>query len=412
MTHEVDVGSLYRESFGRAVGVLARTFRDLDLAEEAVQDAFTTALSSWPRDGVPAAPVAWIIAVARNRGIDIVRRRARAGEREREAEEVRRMLEEPEVPVSEDAAIVDERLRLLFVCCHPVIPVEQQLALTLRLVAGLTVEEIARAFLTSEPTIAQRLVRAKKRLRESAVTLDTPYHDQLPDRLGAVLSCIYQLFTEGHSATSAQSGVRDDLALEAIRLARLVRALMPDEPEATGLLALLLLTHARRRARFDETGELIALEDHDRARYDGALAFEGTRLVRTTLNGPAGRYTIEAAISALHTAAPSFAATDWTAIVTLYDRLLTVAASPVNEVARAVAVSFADGPDAGLAALDELAGTGRLTDHSILHAARADVHRRAGSDRLAASAYRLAIVATRNPRERAFLTKRLASLLG
>jgi RNA polymerase sigma-70 factor (ECF subfamily) len=400
-----DVDRLYREWFGRAVGILGRTFRDLDLAEEAVQDAFTAALTRWERDGIPAEPGAWIVTAARNRAIDVIRRRAVGGERERQAFET---AEEP--PEEDPGGIADERLRLLFVCCHPSLPREAQLALTLRLVAGLTVDEIARAFLTTGPTIAQRLVRAKRRVRDEDLSFRVPDDHELTDRLEVVLAVLYQLYTEGHTTTAGEDGVRDTLSLEAIRLARLLVELMPDEPDAQGLLALLVTTQARRPARLDAAGALVALEDHDRSQYDRALATEGDHLVREALRRRAGPYALQAAISALHTGASSFAETDWPQIVSLYDRLCAVAPSPVTEIARAVAVSYAYGPSVALAFLDAIGERGGLADHAPLHAARADLHRRMGNAALAASAYRLAIVSTRNPLERAFLATRLASV--
>ena len=397
-----DVEQLYRAWFGRAVGVLARTFRDLDLAEEAVQDAFAIAIGRWRRDGVPAEPGAWIIATARNRAIDVIRRRSVGDEREREAYEPAEESSEEE-PVG----IADERLRLLFVCCHPSLPREAQLALTLRLVAGLTVDEIARAFLTTGPTIAQRLVRAKRRVREDGLSFRVPDDHELTDRLDVVLAVLYQLYTEGHTTTAGEDGVRDALSREAIRLGRLLVALMPDEPDAQALLALMVTTQARRHARLDAAGALVALEDHDRTTYDAALAAEGDHLIRESLRRRAGPYALQAAISGLHTGAPSFEETDWPQIVSLYDRLCATAPSPVSEIARAVAVSYAYGPSVALAFLDAIGERGGLADHAPLHAARADIHRRLGNTALAAIAYRLAIVSTRNPLERAFLLKRL-----
>jgi RNA polymerase sigma-70 factor, ECF subfamily len=402
-----DVDRLYREWFGRAVGAVARRFRDLDLAEEAVQDAFTTALVRWRRDGVPADPGGWIIRTASNRAVDLVRRRRVGTDRERDAASLA-LLTRPDPKVTPDSAIHDERLRVLFTCCHPALPDELRLPLTLRLVCGLTVPEIARGLVLAEPAVAQRLVRGKRRVRETGIALEVPPDHALPDRLPAVLHAIYLLYTEGHTATDADTAVRRDLCDEAVRLARLLVQLMPDEAEAKGLLALLLVTDARTSARHDSDGRLIPLEDHDRSRYDAALLEEGDRLVREALVAGGRRYAVEAAIAALHTGALTFDETDWRQIVGLYDVLQRTAPSPVVELNRAVAVGMADGPEAALPLLQSIAAEGRLDRFAPLHAALADTLRRLGREREARDEYLRASGLTENPAERAYLLERAA----
>jgi RNA polymerase sigma-70 factor (ECF subfamily) len=400
------IGWLYREWFGRAVGVLARSVGDLDLAEESVQDAFATALARWPRDGVPGDPGAWIIRTARNRAIDRLRRRRVATERERQAvelEALRRAIE-PE----RDSTIPDERLALMFACCHPSLAPEASVALTLRLVAGLTVEEIARALLVTPPAIAQRLVRAKRTLREGRVSMDVPADPELPDRLGSVLAVVYLVFNEGYAATGGEQSVRAELCREAIRLARVLARLMPDESEARGLLALCLATDARRAARYGADGRYVTLEEHDRALYDAAKAAQADELVRGTLAQGPGPYALQAAISSLHTLAPTYAETDWEQIAALYGLLARSDPSPVIALNRAVAISLADGPEAALRLLAELEG--RLDDYAPFHAACADVHRRLGDDAAAGAAYERALALTGNPGEREFLARRLDDL--
>ena len=400
------IGWLYREWFGRAVGVLARSVGDLDLAEESVQDAFATALERWPRDGLPDDPGAWIIRAARNRAIDRLRRRRMAGERERQAvelEALRRAIE-PE----RDSSIPDERLGLMFACCHPSLAPEAGVALTLRLVAGLEVEEIARALLATPPAIAQRLVRAKRTLRESRVSVDVPADHELPERLGAVLAVVYLVFNEGYSATAGDHPVRADLCAEAIRLARVLARLMPDETEVRGLLALCLATDARRAARYDGAGRYVPLEEHDRSLYDPDAVAEADELVRGTLAQGPGPYSLEAAISCLHALAPTYADTDWEQIAALYALLLRSDPSPVVALNRAVAVSLAESPEAALPLLDELAG--RLAEYAPFHAACADVRRRGGDAGGARAAYERALELTANDGERGFLRRRLAEL--
>jgi RNA polymerase sigma-70 factor, ECF subfamily len=400
------IGWLYREWFGRAVGVLARSVGDLDLAEECVQDAFATALERWPRDGLPDDPGAWIIRAARNRAIDRLRRRRMATERERQAvelEALRRAIE-PE----RDSTIPDERLGLMFACCHPSLAPEAGVALTLRLVGGLTVEEIARALLSTPPAISQRLVRAKRTLREGGVSVDVPADYELPERLGAVLAVVYLVFNEGHAATAGDLPVRGELCTEAIRLARVLAGLMPDESEARGLLALCLATDARRAARYDADGRYVSLEDHDRSLYDDASAAEADELVRGTLAQGPGPYALEAAIASLHTLAPSFPETDWDQIAALYALLERSDPSPVVALNRALAVTYAESPEAALSLLEDLAG--QLSDYSSFYAALADVQRRCGDLTSARVAYARALELTGNPGEREFLERRVEQL--
>ena len=400
------IGWLYREWFGRAVGVLARSVGDLDLAEEAVQDAFATAVERWPRDGLPDDPGAWIIRTARNRAIDRLRRRRMATERERQAvelEALRRAIE-PE----RDSTIPDERLGLMFACCHPSLAPEASVALTLRLVAGLTVEEIARALLTTPPAISQRLVRAKRALREGRVSMDVPADPELPERLGSVLAVVYLVFSEGSAPTGGEQAMRAELCSEAIRLARVLAGLMPDESEARGLLALCLATDARRGARYDAGGRYVTLEEHDRTHYDAAEAAEADELVRGTLAQGPGPSALEAAISSLHTLAPTYAETDWEQIAALYDLLARSDPSPVIALNRALAVSFAEEPEAALPLLAALEAS--LADYAPFHAACADVQRRLGDDAAAREAYERALALTGNPGEREFLARRLRDL--
>ena len=400
------IGWLYREWFGRAVGVLARSVGDLDLAEEAVQDAFATAVERWPRDGLPDDPGAWIIRTARNRAIDRLRRRRLATERERQAvelEALRRAIE-PE----RDSTIPDERLGLMFACCHPSLAPEASVALTLRLVAGLTIEEIARALLTTPPAISQRLVRAKRTLREGRVSMDVPADPELPERLGSVLAVVYLVFNEGYAATAGEQSIRAELCAEAIRLARVLARLMPDESEARGLLALCLATDARRGARYDARGRYVTLEEHDRSLYDMAEAAEADELVRGTLAQGPGPYALEAAVSCLHALAPTYDETDWEQIAALYALLARSDPSPVIALNRALAVSFAEGPDAALPLLAELEDG--LAGYAPFHAACADVQRRLGDAAAARDAYEQALALTGNPGEREFLARRLGDL--
>ncbi len=400
------IGWLYREWFGRAVGVLARSVGDLDLAEEVVQDAFATAVERWRRDGLPDDPGAWIIRTARNRAIDRLRRRRMATERERQAvelEALRRAIEP-----DRDSSIRDERLGLMFACCHPSLAPEASVALTLRLVAGLTVEEIARALISTPPAVAQRLVRAKRTLREGRVSVDVPPDHELPERLGAVLAVVYLVFNEGYSATAGEQAVRIELCAEAIRLARVLVRLMPDETEARALLALCLATDARRAARYDSAGRYVPLEDQDRSLYDAAEISEADALVRGALGEGPGPYALQAAVASLHSLAPSWADTDWKQIAAFYALLARSDPSPVVALNRAVAVSFAEDPESALPLLEVLRQ--RLTEYAPFHAACADVQRRLGNEAAAHSAYERALELTTNPGEREFLARRAAEL--
>ena len=400
------IGWLYREWFGRAVGVLARSVGDLDLAEEVVQDAFATAVERWPRDGLPDDPGAWIIRTARNRAIDRLRRRRMATERERQAvelEALRRAIE-PE----RDSSIRDERLGLMFACCHPSLAPEASVALTLRLVAGLTVEEIARALLSTPPAISQRLVRAKRTLREGRVSVDVPPDYELPERLGAVLAVVYLVFNEGYSATAGEQPVRGELCAEAIRLARVLARLMPDETEARALLALCLATDARRAARYDGAGRYVTLEEQDRSLYDAASIAEADSLVRSALAEGPGPYALQAAVASLHSLAPTYADTDWEQIAAVYALLARSDPSPVIALNRAMAISFAEDPERALSLLEALAG--QLDGYAPFHAALADMQRRLGDVPAARSAYERALELTDNPGESAFLRRRLGEV--
>ena len=393
---------MFREHYGRAVAVLVRLLGDIDAAEEAVQDAFLTAVQRWPVDGVPPSPAGWIITTARNRAIDRLRRESTRADRHAQAA----LLQADDGPV-EVGALQDDRLRLIFTCCHPSLSTAAQVALTLRLLGGLTTAQVAAAFLVPEPTMAQRLVRAKGKIRDARIPYRVPSEAELPDQLRAVLAVVYLIFTEGHSASSGDRFVREDLCTEAIRLGRLLRQLMPDEPEVAGLLALMLLTDARRPARLGTHGELVLLADQDRVLWDRSLIAEGQDLVRECLrrNHP-GPYQIQAAINAVHSDAASTADTDWAQIVALYDQLMAVAPSPVVSLHRAVAVAEVSGPAAGLALVDGL----DLTRHHLFHAIRADLLRRLGRPADARAAYDAAIALAGNDADRAFLLQRRAAL--
>ena len=393
-----DIERVFRAEYGRAVAVLARVFGDIDIAEDAVQDAFAEAARRWPQDGRPPSPAGWIITTARNRAIDRLRREAaRPGKHAQAA--LLRAGEEP----AEEGLVRDDRLRLMFTCCHPALGSAARVALTLRLLGGLTTAEIAHAFLVPEPTMAQRLVRAKAKIRDAGIPYRVPAEADLPERLAAVLAVVYLIFNEGYTASSGDRLARADLGAEAIRLGRLLARLMPDEPEVTGLLALMLLTESRRPARAGPDGSLVLLADQDRGRWDRSLIAEGQALVRRCLRrGRPGPYQIQAAIAAVHSDAPTAAATDWDQILVLYDQLLTVAPSPVAALNRAVALAEVDGPGAALAVVDGLAGPG-LDRYYLFHAIRADLLRRLGRRAAAGAAYRAALALSGNAAERAHL---------
>jgi len=402
------VDEVYRAESRRVFATLVRLLGDFDLAEEALHDAFRAALEQWPRDGVPANPRAWLVSAGRFKAIDGIRRRARFDALEDFAEQVEAIADE--TPARDSDEIEDDRLRLIFTCCHPALAPEAQVALTLREVCGLTTEEIAQAFLTSPATLAQRIVRAKAKIREARIPYEVPGPDELPQRLDSVLRVIYLVFNEGYSASSGTSVTRLDLSSEAIRVGRLLAALLP-EPEAIGLLALMLLHESRRAARASATGELILLNDQDRSLWNRELIGEGSALVRQVLaSRRVGPYTLQAAIAAVHAEAVDAEATDWNEIVGLYDVLLRTDPSPVIELNRAVAVAMRDGPAAGLALVDAILARGDLADYHLAHAARADLCRRMGDLAQAGTAYRRALALARQEPERRFLERRLAEL--
>jgi RNA polymerase sigma-70 factor (ECF subfamily) len=403
------IDALYRSDSRQIFATLIRLLGDFDLAEEALHDAFKAALEQWPQGGVPANPRAWLISTGRFKAIDAIRKRARLDPLPVDID--KRLIDETNDPAaSDDQSVEDDRLRLIFTCCHPALPLEAQVALTLREVCGLTTEEIARAFLTTAPTLAQRIVRAKAKIRNARIPYIVPKQADLPHRIDSVLRVVYLVFNEGYSASSGATLTRHDLSGEAIRLGRLLTQLLP-EPEALGLLALMLLQESRRAARTSPSGDLVLLENQDRSLWNRDYIREGLALVEPALASPqVGPYTLQAAIGAVHAQAPSAAAIDWTQIVGLYDLLLRAEPSPVIELNRAVAVAMRDGPAAGLSLIDNILARGDLENYHLAYAARADLCRRLGRTTEARASYERALSLTQQEPERRFMKRRLAEL--
>jgi RNA polymerase sigma-70 factor (ECF subfamily) len=398
------IAQVFRAEWGRVVAHLIRVTGDWDLAEECAQDAFARALERWPRDGIPTTPAGWLKTTARNRAYDRIRR-ANLGDAKLKQ---LAMTTAPDNPERNDTGINDDRLRLIFTCCHPALPIEAQVALTLRTLVGLTTPEIARAFLVSEETMAKRLVRAKRKIQDARIPYRVPPAHQLPERIVAVLAVIYALFNEGYGASSGSDLIRASLCDEAIRLGRLLTELMPDQPEALGLLSLILLNNARRSARVDTSGELITLEKQDRSLWDRAAIREGCEILDTAMNlRRPGPYQLLAAIAACHDSATSPEQTDWVEIAALYQQLERIAPSPVVALNRAVAIAMADGPAAGLALVEQIETTGQLAGYYLLPATRADLLRRLGRHQEARDAYRQALALAPTDTERRYLTRRL-----
>jgi RNA polymerase sigma-70 factor, ECF subfamily len=403
------VDAAFREEWGRVVATLIRVTGDWDLAEEVAQDAFAMALQRWPADGIPRRPGAWLTTAARNRAIDVLRRRSVGAAKLREVA----ALTPPESgsafePETDHSGVPDDRLRLMFTCCHPALSLEARVALTLRTLAGLTTAEIARAFLSSEATMAKRLVRAKQKIANAGIPYRVPPAHLLPERVPGVLGVLYLLFNEGYSATAGADLIRQNLSAEAIRLARVLDRLMPDEPEAAGLLALMLMHDARRAARLDADGEIVTLEDQDRGKWDAAAVSEGVSALDAALwRGRPGPYQVQAAIAACHVTAARAADTDWAQIARLYGQLAQFLPTPVVELNRAVAVGMAEGPEAGLALAGELEASGKLAGYHLLPATKADMYRRLGRADEAAACYRDALALAGTEAERRYLSRRL-----
>jgi RNA polymerase sigma-70 factor (ECF subfamily) len=402
------IDAIYRAESRRVLATLIRLLGDFDLAEEALHEAFAAALKQWPAEGVPENPRAWLVSTGRFKAIDVIRRRAKFDATLSHLAD--RLERKSRAPETSEHDVEDDRLRLIFTCCHPALAPEAQVALTLREVCGLTTEEIASAFLTTPSTLAQRIVRAKAKIRDAGIPYQVPAREELPQRLDAVLQVVYLVFNEGYAASSGETLTRADLSGEAIRLGRLLAELLPD-PEVLGLLALMLLHESRRAARSSPGGDIVLLDDQDRTLWDQALIAEGRALVESALASQQfGAYTVQAAISAVHADAASAAETDWTRIISFYDLLLQATPSPVVELNRAVAVAMRDGPQVGLELINELLTRGDLTDYHLAHAARADLCRRLGDKTSARASYEQALTLARQEPERRFLERRLAEL--